>query len=238
MTTSDELPKDIFIPTVELISITSDAENKIVEMARVSSAPPLNMTIQTAPRILQSKRLIKYLLDHHHWSPFEMVSMTVKITTTRDISRQILRHRSFSFQEFSQRYQDIKILTIDNTEPCYRQARIQDIKNRQNSIPLSYNIENANIIDTFHQQQLTVWNTCIKAYNEALALGIAKEQARALLPEGMVKTQMYMTGSIRSWIHYIQTRTSEETQKEHRDVANAIKNIFVEHFPTCASVLF
>lgn len=239
ITDESTLKEIIFIPKVELISITPDAENKIVEMARVSSPNPLlNMNIQTTPRIVQSSRLIKYIFDHHHWSPFEMVSMTVKITTTRDISRQILRHRSFSFQEFSQRYQDVKILNLDNTtEPCFRQTRLQDTKNRQNSIPLSYNIENAELINTFHQQQLTVWNTCIQAYNEALALGIAKEQARALLPEGMVKTQMYMTGSVRSWIHYIQIRTSDETQKEHRDVANAIKNIFIEHFPLCA-ILF
>lgn len=240
----------IFIPIVELISITPDAENKIVEMARVSSppAPPLNMTVQTATRTIQSKTLIKYLIDHQHWSPFEMVSMTIKIITTRDISRQILRHRSFSFQEFSQRYQDINVLSIQGnevdykTEPCFRQVRMQDVKNRQNSIPLSqFNIdkEKADTIDElFHQQQLTVWNTCIETYNTALALGIAKEQARALLPEGMVKTQIYMTGSIRSWIHYIQIRTSVETQKEHRDVAFAIKNIFIEHFPYSASVLF
>lgn len=224
----------------ELLTITPDAENKIVEMARVSSNPPLNMDfkninnfkdIQTTPRILQSPRLIKYLLDHHHWSPFEMCNMTIKITTTRDISRQILRHRSFSFQEFSQRYQDIKVL---NEIPVFRECRLQDIKNRQNSLQC----DNEELKHIWYQQQVDVWNASISAYNKVIALGIAKEQARALLPEGMVKTQMYMTGSIRSWIHYIQIRTGHETQKEHRYVALEIKKIFCDNLPIIAGVLW
>lgn len=216
----------------ELLTITPDAENKIVEMARVSSPnPPLNINIQTTPRILQSPRLIKYLLDHHHWSPFEMCNMTIKITTTRDISRQILRHRSFSFQEFSQRYQDIKVL---NEMPVFRECRLQDIKNRQNSLQC----DNEELKHIWYQQQVDVWNASISAYNKVIALGIAKEQARALLPEGMVKTQMYMTGSIRSWIHYIQIRTGHETQKEHRYVALEIKKIFCDNLPIIAGVLW
>jgi len=217
----------------ELISITPHTEFKIVEMARVSSPPNphLNLSIQTATREVQSKRLIKYLIDHQHWSPFEMASMTVKITTTRDISRQILRHRSFSFQEFSQRYQDIKVL---NEQPTFREARLQDTKNRQNSLVC----ESQELQDLWHDHQQTVWNVCMNAYNNALSLGIAKEQARALLPEGLCQTQMYMTGSIRSWIHYLQIRTGPETQKEHRDIAQEIKKIFIWQLPTIGDAIF
>jgi len=226
----------------ELISITPHTEFKIVEMARVSAPPPfltgfqqerihLNLSIQTATREVQSKRLIKYLIDHQHWSPFEMASMTVKITTTRDISRQILRHRSFSFQEFSQRYQDIKVL---NEQPTFREARLQDTKNRQNSLVC----ESQELQDLWHDHQQSVWNVCMNAYNNALTLGIAKEQARALLPEGLCQTQMYMTGSIRSWIHYLQIRTGPETQKEHRDVAQEIKKIFAIQMPIIYEALF
>jgi len=179
----------------------------------------------------QSKRLIKYLIDHQHWSPFEMASMTVKITTTRDISRQILRHRSFSFQEFSQRYQDIKVL---NEQPTFREARLQDTKNRQNSLPC----ESEELQDLWHDHQQSVWNVCMNAYNNALSLGIAKEQARALLPEGLCQTQMYMTGSIRSWIHYLKIRTGPETQKEHRDIAQEIKKIFIWQLPTIGDAIF
>jgi thymidylate synthase (FAD) len=185
--------------------------------------------------MLQSSRLIKYLLDHHHWSPFEMCNMTVKITTTRDISRQILRHRSFSFQEFSQRYQDIKVL---NEKPVFRECRKQDTKNRQNSISVDDTPDDQELKQVWYQQQVDVWNASISAYNKVIALGIAKEQARALLPEGMVKTQMYMTGSIRSWIHYLQIRTGPETQKEHRYVAQEIKKIFCNNLPIIAEALW
>ena len=239
----------------ELITISPHTEFKIVEMARVSAqpSPHLNMSIQTAifnPDPLfagepetkrnekkeeQSRRLIKYLIDHQHWSPFEMCSMTVKITTTRDISRQILRHRSFSFQEFSQRYQDIRVL---NEKPIFRECRRQDTKNRQNSISMSDNHEDNHLKQLWYQQQTDVWNVCMNAYNNALALGIAKEQARALLPEGLCQTQMYMTGSIRSWIHYLQIRTGPETQKEHRYVAIEIKKIFMQQLPIIAEALW
>ena len=232
--------------SAELLTLTDHTEFRIVEMARVSAQPSpyLNMSIQTAifnsdnqneKKEEQSRRLIKYLIDHHHWSPFEMCVMTVKITTTRDISRQILRHRSFSFQEFSQRYQDIKVL---NEKPVFRECRRQDTKNRQNSISMSDTPEDEQLKQLWYQQQTDVWNTCISAYNNALALGIAKEQARALLPEGLCQTQMYMTGSIRSWIHYLQLRTSVETQKEHRYVAQEIKKIFVNNLPIIAEALW
>ena len=222
-------------PCAELISITSQTEFKIVEMARVSA--PVNTTApwQTATREAQSRRLIKYLIDHKHWSPFEMASMTVKITTTRDISRQILRHRSFSFQEFSQRYQDIKVL---NSDPIFRECRMQDTKNRQNSISLDDSEKSADLKHLWYEQQRTVWDTCMTAYNNALELGISKEVARALLPEGLTETQMYMTGSIRSWIHYLQIRASEETQKEHRIVANSIKKIFELQMPIIYDCVF
>jgi len=235
---------------IYLISITPFAEFKIVEMARVSSPP--NTTgcsfsnelekngRQTATREAQSKRLLKYLIDHKHWSPFEMCHMTVKITATRDISRQILRHRSFSFQEFSQRYQDIKAL---NNQPIFREARLQDKKNRQNSIPLTLLADMSatnkdQISETWHKLQQSIWDTSINAYNNALSLGIAKEQARVLLPEGLTQTQMYMSGSIRSWIHYLQIRTGVETQKEHRDIAKEIKKIFELQMPIIYDALF
>jgi thymidylate synthase (FAD) len=219
--------------SAELLTISPQTEFKIVEMARVSAEPNpyLNMSVQTATREEQSRRLIKYLIDHHHWSPFEMCCMTIKITTTRDISRQILRHRSFSFQEFSQRYQDIKVL---NEKPIFRECRLQDTKNRQNSLQC----DNEELKQVWYQQQADVWNMCISAYNNALSLGIAKEQARALLPEGLCQTQMYMTGSIRSWIHYLQLRTGPETQKEHRYVALEIKKIFIQQLPIIGDALF
>ena len=242
--------------SAELISITYQTEFKIVEMARVSAPPNphLNLSIDsqlhssgiapteliTANRELQSKRLIKYLIDHQHWSPFEMASMTVKITTTRDISRQILRHRSFSFQEFSQRYQDIKVL---NEKPVFREARLQDTKNRQNSLPLTLitdmsESKKEDLQRLWYEQQQQVWTNCMNAYNNALSLGIAKEQARALLPEGLCQTQMYMTGSIRSWIHYLKIRTGPETQKEHRNVAQEIKKIFIWQLPIIGDAVF
>jgi len=219
----------------ELISITPHAEFKIVEMARVSAPAGTTGPWQTATREAQSKRLLKYLIDHKHWSPFEMCHMTVKIVTTRDISRQILRHRSFSFQEFSQRYQDIKAL---NTQPIFRECRLQDTKNRQNSIALDNSEKNIDLKHLWYEQQRSVWDTCMTAYNNALQLGIAKEQARALLPEGMTQTQMYMSGSIRSWIHYLQIRTGVETQKEHRNIANEIKKIFQLQMPIIYESLF
>jgi len=167
-------------------------------------------------------RLIKYLMKHNHWSPFEMANICLEIKTTRDIGRQIIRHRTFAFQEFSQRYAEVPELI------CDREPRIQDTKNRQNSI-VSIN-EDVNV--EWIEQQETVKNLALESYRKAIELGIAKEQARALLPEGLCPTCMYMNGNIRSWIHYIQVRTGPETQKEHRVIAQqcalAISAVFPE----------
>jgi thymidylate synthase (FAD) len=202
---------------VKLISVTPDAEKNLVYMARVSSNDPEN----------KSTKLINYLLMHKHWSPFEMAHMTVSIRTTRDISRQILRHRSFSFQEFSQRYQ------VAPPSPKKRKARTQDPKNRQSSHPVA----DGKLSDEWEKMQDEVWTHAYEKYQRALSLGIAKEQARALLPEGLTQTHMYMTGSVRSWIHYLEPRCAKETQAEHREVADSIKALFIENFPTCSKAL-
>jgi len=188
------------------------AQELVAYTARVSN-PSNQMNMETAPK------LIKYLIKNKHWSPFEMAHMTVEITTSRAIAQQILRHRSFSFQEFSQRY-------AEATEFVEYEARSQDIKNRQNSI------DNMSDDDKqwFQSVQETNNSTCHSYYKQALARGIAKEQARFLLPLS-TKTTLYMSGSIRSWIHYLDLRASNGTQKEHMDIAIAIKNIFKEQFP-------
>lgn len=167
-----------------------------------------------------NEKLIRYLIKNHHWSPFEMVSICIEIETTRDIARQILRHRSFSFQEFSQRY-----AIADLGFEC-RDARIQDLKNRQNSIETN----DTDLQKNWELHQTKLIEASKEAYNWAIENGIAKEQARSVLPEGMTVTKMYMNGTLRSWIHYIQLRTGNGTQKEHQEVAiacaNAIKPIF------------
>ena len=160
-----------------------------------------------------SERLIRYLVQHKHWSPLEMVSACLEIETTRDIARQILRHRSFSFQEFSQRYADpTKELNFE-----YREARLQDTKNRQNSIE----VEDSSLQKNWKMRQSLVLQEAREAYDWAIASGIAKEQARAVLPEGLTVSRMYMNGTLRSWVHYISLRTANGTQKEHQDVAKA-----------------
>jgi thymidylate synthase (FAD) len=174
-----------------------------------------------------NEKLIRYLIKNQHWSPFEMVSICLEINTTRDIARQILRHRSFSFQEFSQRYADASQLGFET-----RDARLQDAKNRQNSIET----DNLALQAWWENYQNEVLEKCKDAYRFALDKGIAKEQARAVLPEGMTKSRMYMNGTLRSWIHYIQLRSANGTQKEHKEVAvacaEAIKPIFpmIEEF--------
>ena len=193
-------------------------EDLIAYVARVSNPDNQNNT-ETAPK------LIKYLIKHQHWSPFELVSMTVSIETSRAIAAQILRHRSFSFQEFSQRY-----AKAIGTE-VYR-ARRQDDKNRQNSIDDLSQQD----IDWFYEAQDQVRQLAFAKYEEALARGIAKEQARFLLP-GATSTNLYMSGTVRSWIHYINLRTEAGTQKEHRDIAEAIKAIFVYEFPNISEAL-
>jgi len=201
----------------KLIWITPNAENTIAYCARVSN-PANQDNQQTAPKLL------KYLMDNKHWSPFEMASACIEIETTRDIARQILRHRSFSFQEFSQRY---AVATMFDT----REARLQDTKNRQNSI-LNEDRERA---DMWERAQQDVIDHALKVYNWALAEGIAKEQARAVLPEGNTMSRMYMSGTIRSWLHYLDVRTHVSTQKEHRDIAEQIKIIIMKELPSLAT---
>jgi thymidylate synthase (FAD) len=171
-----------------------------------------------------SEKLLNYLVKHQHWSPFEMVSACLEIETTRDIAHQIVRHRSFSFQEFSQRYADPKEMG-DMFE--YAEARLQDTKNRQNSIPT----ENVQLIHEWIDVQDEVIAATKKAYEWAIENGIAKEQARKVLPEGLTKTRLYMNGTIRSWIHYIDLRGSNGTQLEHMQVAHACAEAIAKIFP-------
>jgi thymidylate synthase (FAD) len=198
----------------------NSAEEFIAYAARVSN-PANQMNTVTA------SKLLKYLVKNKHWSPFEMVSLTLEIKTTRDIGRQILRHRSFSFQEFSQRYAEVN----DSFE--FRETRLQDQKNRQNSIET----KDQTLDDIWKDAQEQVQRVCRKAYDVALQNGIAKEQARVVLPEGMTKSTMYMAGSLRSWIHYCELRMGNGTQKEHRDIAIAAWNIILTHFPSLSEVL-
>jgi len=170
-----------------------------------------------------SEKLIRYLAKHKHWSPFEMVSICLEIETTRDIARQILRHRSFSFQEFSQRYAD----PTKDMEYEIREARLQDTKNRQNSIEN----EDMELEDQWTSKQFAVLETAKFAYDWAIEHGIAKEQARAVLPEGITKSVLYMNGTLRSWMHYIQLRSANGTQKEHREIALMCAKAIEPEFP-------
>lgn len=208
---------------VKLISVTKSvggitAEEIIVYTARVSS-PKNQENMETAPKLL------KYLIKHKHWSPFELVDLTLEIVTSRAIAQQILRHRSFSFQEFSQRYAEVQnYVSYD--------ARRQDDKNRQNSIDdLPEGTKK-----WFKDMQDDNWKMSMVLYKKALEFGIAKECARFFLPLN-TETRLYMKGSVRSWIHYLETRTSESTQKEHRDIALEIKKIFDVSFPSIAEAL-
>jgi len=176
-----------------------------------------------------SEKLIKYLINNKHWSPLEMVSLCLEIETTRDIARQILRHRSFSFQEFSQRYAD----PTKDLDFVLREARLQDMKNRQNSITT----EDLQLQAFWQQQQLKVINAAKDAYEWAIANGIAKEQARAVLPEGNTVSRLYMNGTLRSWVHYIELRSENGTQKEHRDIAVACARVIAEVFPLANQLL-
>jgi thymidylate synthase (FAD) len=198
---------------VSLVWATPDAENLIAKMARVSN-PSNQNNPETAPKLLS------YLMKHNHWSPFEMVNVCMEIETTRDIARQILRHRSFSFQEFSQRY-----AVADDFDVS--EARLQDNKNRQNSIET----EDLELLRWWDEQQKKLISGASKLYKHALDVGIAKEVARKVLPEGLTVSRMYMNGTLRSWIHYCDIRCSHETQKEHREVAVQCKQILTELFP-------
>jgi len=204
----------------ELVWITPDAQEIIAKLARVSN-PANENNIKTAPKLLQ------YLVAHHHWSPFEMASMCVEIHTTRAIAAQILRHRSFSFQELSQRF-----ASVSDMEYEIPYFRIQDHKNRQSSL---------DTIDEQKQQQLqtqtkAVLDQCFQLYNTLLDEGVAKECARMVLPL-CTRTRMYMTGTIRSWIHYIQLRSAWDTQVEHRVIAEKAKALLLTHMPWIADVL-
>jgi thymidylate synthase (FAD) len=170
-----------------------------------------------------SDKLIRYLVKNAHWSPLEMVSACIEITTTRDIARQILRHRSFSFQEFSQRYAD----PVQELSFVFREARLQDTKNRQNSIET----DNLALQAWWEERQKRVMEECKNAYEWAIANGIAKEQARAVLPEGLTVSRLLMNGTLRSWIHYIQLRSANGTQKEHILIAQEIANVITKIFP-------
>ena len=174
---------------------------------------------------LTSEKLLKYLIEHRHWSPFEMVSLTMEINTTRDISHQIIRHRSFSFQEFSQRYAD----PTKDMQFVTREARLQDAKNRQNSIEVE---DDEYLKYNWGIRQEEAIRCAKEDYQWAIQQGIAKEQARSLLPEGLTTTRLYMSGTLRSWIHYIDVRAEAGTQKEHRQVALAAQEEILKHFPS------
>ena len=174
-----------------------------------------------------SERLLRYLIREKHWSPFEMVSACLEVTTTRDIARQLLRHRSFSFQEFSQRYAD----PTQDLKFGMRQARLQDTKNRQNSIELSDYHEHVDLQLEWYKKQAEVTNVSKKSYEWAIKNGIAKEQARVVLPEGIMESRLYVNGTIRSWIHYVDLRSGHGTQKEHIELAKACANALEPVFP-------
>ena len=211
-------------PSRELVSDgLYDVQELIAFCARVSN-PSNQFNTET------SEKLIKYLVKHQHWSPLEMVSACLEVTTTRDIARQILRHRSFSFQEFSQRYAD-PTSEMSNAF-VLREARLQDTKNRQNSIEIDTNDERQRLLAIeWERAQKRVLFAVQKEYDWAIANGIAKEQARAVLPEGLTASRMYMNGTLRSWIHFIQVRSGNGTQKEHMLIAREVAKIIAEIFP-------
>jgi len=216
-----------YMSEVNLIGLTkptaysecNTAQELVAYAARVSNPANQNNT-KTAGK------LVKYLIENEHWSPLEIVHMVVEIKTTRDISRQILRHRSFSFQEFSQRYAVSENFVT-------REARLQDTKNRQNSIET----DDRRLQEEWNYQQLKAKNEAMSSYKWALDHGIAKEQARVVLPEGMTGTTLYMNGTLRSWIHYCQLRMDKGTQKEHREVAEKCWDIIGVHFPEIVEAL-
>jgi thymidylate synthase (FAD) len=211
-------------PTPEFASQgVGDAQELIAYCARVSN-PANQFNTET------SDRLIRYLIRHAHWSPLEMVSACMEITTTRDIARQILRHRSFSFQEFSQRYAD----PTQELESAFvlRDARFQDLKNRQNSVELDHTDEAQRLLAIeWERAQKRVLYAVEKEYKWAIENGIAKEQARAVLPEGLTVSRMYMNGTLRSWIHFIELRSGNGTQKEHQAIALACAQVIAKIFP-------
>jgi len=219
---------------VELISYSQPAQyfaENMTELvafcARVSN-PSNQMNKET------SEKLIRYLIKNKHWSPLEMVHITLEIETTRDIARQMLRHRSFSFQEFSQRYAD----PIQELDFVTREARLQDEKNRQNSVELDMTDPDNKLTSLlWEDKQRAVIGAAKEAYTWAIHNGIAKEQARAVLPEGLTMSRLYMAGTLRSWIHYIELRASNGTQKEHMDIAKACAKVISEVFPLSEEII-
>lgn len=201
-----------------------DAQELIAYCARVSN-PANQFNTET------SEKLIRYLVKHAHWSPLEMVSACCEITTTRDIARQILRHRSFSFQEFSQRYAD-PTAELDDAF-VLRECRLQDAKNRQNSIET----DDAMLANEWHRAQERVLYAVKREYQWAIKNGIAKEQARAVLPEGLTVSRMYMNGTLRSWVHFIELRSGNGTQKEHMEVARACAEVIARIFPMATELV-
>jgi thymidylate synthase (FAD) len=202
-------------PSAEFKESFSDIKELVAFCARVSN-PANQFNNETADKLLG------YLMKHQHWSPFEMASITIEIETTRDIARQLLRHRSFSFQEFSQRYAN----PVQDLSFVLREARLQDTKNRQNSLES----DDENLQTEWNSRQQQVLNLVREHYNWAVENGIAKEQARCILPEGNTVSRLYVNGTIRSYIHYIQVRTDQSTQKEHRELALAIAKAISEIF--------
>lgn len=208
-----------FTQPVELEGVQT-GEELVAYCARVSN-PANQANHETAPRLLN------YLVRNQHWSPFEMAHAVIEIQTTRDIARQILRHRSFSFQEFSQRYAEVV------ADPVLREARLQDNANRQNSTPA----HDAQLRSWWDDQQAWLADQATKVYQDALNQGIAKEVARAVLPEGLTPSRLYMAGSVRSWIHYIQLRAGNGTQKEHREIAAMCKLALLHVMPSIKEIL-
>ena len=204
-------------PTKEFIDDGIDNAQELVAFCARVSNPSNQLNTET------SEKLIKYLIKNAHWSPLEMVSACLEIETTRDIARQILRHRSFSFQEFSQRYAN----PVKDLEFVTREARLQDLKNRQNSIET----DDEEITNMWIKKQEDLIENAKETYNWAIENGIAKEQARAVLPEGNTVSRMYMNGTLRSWIHYIELRSGNGTQKEHMDIAIACAEVIAKIFP-------
>ena len=217
-------------PTAEFADLgISDAQELIAYCARVSN-PANQFNTET------SEKLIRYLVRHQHWSPLEMVSACMEIVTTRDIARQILRHRSFSFQEFSQRYAD-PTAELDDAF-VIRECRLQDTKNRQNSVDVPLDSpENRILAYDWERAQKRVLYAVKEAYRWAIDNGIAKEQARAVLPEGLTVSRMYMNGTLRSWIHFIQLRSGNGTQKEHMQIARECACVIAAIFPMAADMV-
>lgn len=210
-------------PTEEMKNLGIDSAQELVAYCARVSNPSNQLNTDT------SEKLIKYLIKHQHWSPLEMASACMEITTTRDIARQILRHRSFSFQEFSQRYAD----PTKDLNFVTREARLQDSTNRQNSVE----VEDHLLQNDWYRAQQRVIYAAKREYEWAIENGIAKEQARAVLPEGLIESRLYMNGTLRSWIHFIELRSANGTQKEHQEVALACAEAIANIFPLTSSLI-